>query len=175
MPKRVLMLVAVVLGAYLLALMLVPRSPGPDDGLLPAGEPAPDFTATAVDGRPVRLGDLRGKVVVLDFWATWCGPCRGMIPHERNLVARLDEKPFAFVGVSADEDPDVLRAFLKANRMSWPNVCVGPEGEVLRDYRVQAFPTVYVLDAAGVIRFRGAGAVAVDLDRAADGLLAEIH
>src|SRR5206468_10320558 len=118
---------------------------GPEGGLA-IGKPAPDFTATTVDGRTVRLGDLRGQVVVLDFWATWCGPCRQMIPHERELVQKLAGRPFAFLGVSADADPDRLRAFLRDEGVTWPTVWDGPGGPLQQLYQVEYFPTVYVLD-----------------------------
>ena len=65
---------------------------------LPIGEPAPELKAQTVGGKEATLSSLRGKVVVLDIWATWCGPCKAMIPHEREMVERLKDKPFQLVG-----------------------------------------------------------------------------
>ena len=64
---------------------------------LSPGKPAPELNSVDLNGKPVRLADLKGKIVVLDVWATWCGACRAMIPHQRELVKRLKEKPFALV------------------------------------------------------------------------------
>src|SRR5436305_3021019 len=80
------------------------------------GQVAPDFSGQTLDGTPFRLADLRGKVVVLDFWATWCPPCRAMIPHEREMVQRLAGKPFALIGISADSEEAALRDFVGEQR-----------------------------------------------------------
>jgi thiol-disulfide isomerase/thioredoxin len=136
---------------------------------LSVGAAAPDFAAVAVDGQVVRLSDLRGKVVVLDFWATWCPPCRAMIPHEQEMVNKLRGKPFAFIGISADETVTVLRDFLARNRVTWPNICDGPGGSLQRQYNIHYYPTIYVLDAAGVIRFKDVRGA--ELEQAVAGLL----
>jgi thiol-disulfide isomerase/thioredoxin len=170
MSKTLVVLLVLVGIAVLLARGLF--APDAASGLS-VGSTAPDFSAIAVDGQVIRLSDLRGKVVVLDFWATWCGPCRGMIPHERMLVNKLRGKPFTFIGISADENVTELRQVLAAERITWPNIFDGPNGSLQRQYNVRYYPTIYVLDAAGVIRFkdlRGA-----ELDRAVEGLLASSH
>jgi thiol-disulfide isomerase/thioredoxin len=136
------------------------------------GVPAPDFTAQTVDGQTVRLSDLRGKVVVLDFWATWCPPCRAMVPHERELVKKLAGKPFVFLGVSADNDPNRLREFLRDQQMTWPNVCDGPGGPLQQLYQITYYPTIFVLDAEGVIRAKDVRDH--DLERAVEALLAKV-
>jgi peroxiredoxin len=138
---------------------------------LPVGQPAPDFTAQTVDGQTVHLADLRGKVVVLDFWATWCPPCRAMIPHEREMVKRLAGKPFVLLGISADDDLEDLRRFLAAEGMTWPNIQDGPGGPIGKLYNVAFYPTVYVLDGRGVVRYKHVRDR--ELEQAVEGLLAE--
>jgi peroxiredoxin len=154
MTTRTLLFLGLILVALAVAWVLVPPSP---PGGLSTGAPAPDFTATTLDGRPLRLADLRGNVVVLNFWATWCPPCIAMIPDERALVEEMKDRPFVFVGVSADNTAEEVREFVRSQNMPWTHVFDGPQGPVRRQYQVNAFPTVYVLDAAGVIRFHGRG------------------
>jgi len=136
------------------------------------GKVAPDVASKDLAGKDVKLSDYRGKVVVLDIWATWCGPCRGMIPHERELVARLKDKPFVFVSVSADDDKKDLEGFLEKEKMPWTHWWnKGAENPMLRDWNIRFFPTIYILDAEGRIRFKGVRGKA--MDKAVDGLVAE--
>jgi thiol-disulfide isomerase/thioredoxin len=123
------------------------------------GKPAPVAESKDLDDKAVKLADYKGKVVVLDFWATWCPPCRGMIPHERELVKRNAGKPFVFISVSADEKKDDLTKFLKDEPMPWVHWFGGANGGVVADWNIHAFPTMYVIDAKGVIcgRIRGGG------------------
>ncbi len=139
---------------------------------LKVGKVAPEIVGEDLDGRPLRLGDHRGKVVVVCFWATWCGPCMAMVPHERELVERMEGKPFVLLGVNSDEAGDREKA-KKATReklMTWPSWWDGGfRGAIQTAYDVDHWPTVYVLDPEGVIRYfdvRGK-----DLDRAVDALL----
>jgi peroxiredoxin len=133
---------------------------------------APDFSGKTLDGTPFHLSELRGKVVVLDFWATWCPPCRAMIPHERDMVRRLSGKSFALVSISADGDETNLKEFVRDERMNWTHLLDGPNGPIIRAYEVDRFPTVYVLDANGVIRYRDVRDK--ELERAVEKVLAEV-
>ncbi len=136
------------------------------------GKSAPDIVGEDLDGNPLRLSDYRGKVVVLTFWGSWCPPCRAMIPHERELVERLQGKPFALLGVNSDEGLWTIRNFAAREGITWRNWYDGPDGPIARAWGVVAWPTVYVLDARGVIRYTNVRGAA--LDRAVDKLLAEM-
>jgi thiol-disulfide isomerase/thioredoxin len=120
---------------------------------LAVGKAVPEAVSQDVNGKEVRLSSLRGKVVVLDFWATWCGPCRAMIPHEREMVEKLKDKPFVLVSISADEKKKTLTDFLAKEKMPWTHWWNGAEGGLVEAWDIGHFPTIYVLDAKGVIRY----------------------
>jgi thiol-disulfide isomerase/thioredoxin len=136
------------------------------------GDTSTVFEAQALDGTPISLTNLRGRVVVLDFWATWCGPCRNMIPHERELVQRMAGKPFTFIGISADEDAAKLKAFASKMEMTWPQIHDGPGGPLQQSYSIEYFPSIFVLDGNGLIRYRDLRGA--ELDKAIDVLMKEI-
>jgi thiol-disulfide isomerase/thioredoxin len=138
---------------------------------LSIGNAAPEVKIQAIDGKTATLSALKGKVVVLDIWATWCGPCRGMIPHEREMVERLKDKPFVLVSISADDEKKTLTDFLAKEKMPWTHWWNGKDGGIIEDWDVRYYPTIYVLDTKGVIRhkdLRGA-----ELEKAVNTLLAE--
>jgi thiol-disulfide isomerase/thioredoxin len=138
---------------------------------LQVGMPAPEAASKNLKGDAVKLSDLKGKVVVLDIWATWCGPCRAMIPHERELVEKMKEKPFTFISVSADETKEELEKFIKDEPMPWTHWWDGSEAKLLKDWNIRFFPTIYVIDAKGIIRFKNVRGK--DLDNAVEKLVAE--
>jgi len=121
---------------------------------LSVGKVAPDLEGEDMDGRKLKLSDYRGKVVALVFWATWCGPCMGMVPHERELVKRLEGKPFVLLGVNGDDNREAAKKVMARERMTWRSWWNGGKsGSIVLKWGVNSWPTVYILDTQGVIRY----------------------
>lgn len=143
------------------------------------GAVAPEIHGEDIRGKKIKLSDYRGKVVVLNFWASWCGPCMQMVPHERSLLERLKGKRFAVVGVNGDNDRSAARKAAEKNQMSWESFWSGgSEKGIAAQWNVHGWPTVFVLDAKGVIRlkFGGYGGKWTDemLDKVVDRLMQEL-
>ena len=138
-----------------------------------AGKPAPEIDGVGFDGKPLKLSDYRGKVVVLVFWGTWCGPCMREIPHERALAERLKDKPFAVLGVNCDDDKQAAVDAIKSERITWPNWQDGAPGEgpITKRYHIRSYPTLFVIDGQGIIRQKQILGEA--LDKVVDELLKE--
>jgi len=121
---------------------------------LMAGHKAPDFDSEDLDGKPVKLSQHRGKVTLLVFWATWCDYCADLLPQQKQLVEKYAGRPLAVVSISGDDDAETVVEHLAENPLPWVHWWNGPEGGVLDDWNVQAFPTLYVIDSQGTIRYR---------------------
>ena len=118
---------------------------------------APDFSITTAEGEHITLEDLRGKVVVLDFWGTWCPPCVESIPSLRTLHKKFSKEPsFVLIGISTDNEEEVWRSFTTKEKMIWPQYW-DRDRRVVRAFNVRAYPTYIVIDHEGVIRFRSSG------------------
>jgi peroxiredoxin len=113
-----------------------------------AGKPAPDFTAADTSGKQRRLADYRGKVVLVNVWATWCPPCRGEMEPLAQLYERYHGRGFTVLAVSVDENPKAVRSFLKKMPLPFP-VLLDPESKVAAAYRVFAYPTSVLVDRNG--------------------------
>jgi thiol-disulfide isomerase/thioredoxin len=139
---------------------------------LGVGKVAPDLEGADVGGRKLRLGDYRGKVVVIVFWASWCGPCMEMIPHERELVKRLKDRPFVLLGVNCDDDRAKATEVMTKEAMTWPSLWNGgATGGIVERFGVRSWPTIYIVDAQGIIRYKNERGEA--LEKAINGLLKE--
>jgi thiol-disulfide isomerase/thioredoxin len=135
---------------------------------LAIGKEMPDISGTDAEGKKLDLANYRGKVVVVDFWASWCGPCMAMVPHEKELVKRMDGKPFVLLGVNLDRSRSALEKSQKEHDITWHSI-YDEDGKIASKFNVQYIPTIYVLDARGVIRYKGVRGEA--LDRAVESLL----
>ena len=146
-----------------LLLFRAPTSPG--SGVLAASEaaapapevgaPAPDFTLETVDGESLRLSDLRGKVVAVNFWATWCAPCRLEMPDLQERAERFPDR-LAVIGVNFAETAEEVDAFRREVGVDFP-LLLDPEADVQRLYRVLGYPTTFFIDEEGTIRFQHVG------------------
>lgn len=126
---------------------------------LAIGKPAPSIDGVDFQGKPLSLSAYRGKVVVLVFWASWCGPCMAEIPTERELVKSLSDKPFALLGVNCDVDQESARKTAESAQITWANWYDGfptpVSGPIVERFHVDSLPAVFVIDADGVIRAKG--------------------
>jgi len=113
------------------------------------GKSAPDFTLPSLDGEQVKLSDFRGKVVLLNFWAPWCPPCRAEIPSLEQLYEKYRGRDFVLLAVAEDEERNV-RNFVQKSGMSFP-VLVDSNGKVYNSYRCRGVPTTLLIDREGVI------------------------
>jgi thiol-disulfide isomerase/thioredoxin len=125
------------------------------------GELAPTFTARTLQGETVSLEDFRGRVVVLNFWATWCGPCRVEMPELERYQARLGDR-VVVLGVNMHEPTDVLAPFVRQHDLTFP-ILPDESGAIAAPYRVTGLPTSIILDRAGVVRARIVGPMPNDV------------
>jgi thiol-disulfide isomerase/thioredoxin len=129
-----------------------------DDAFKPF--PMPAWTLKDVDGKPVTSDELKGKVVVLDFWATWCGPCRSEIPGYVELQKKYREAGLAVVGVSLDQDGlEKVRKFIEEKGINY-RIVMGDDNITGAFGGVEAIPTTFIVDRGGTVRFRKVGAMA---------------
>lgn len=109
----------------------------------------PDIETTTADGEKWRLRDQKGKVVLLDFWATWCGPCLMSLPHMREVYEKFKSNPdFVMVGVSLDYQIEDLEKYMKQQKLPWLQL-FDPQQPLARLFKVQGIPAVWVLDRDG--------------------------
>lgn len=131
--------------------------PAPPTDRLVAGEPLPDVVLAGLDGVNARLSDYRGKLVVLNLWATWCEPCRREMPNLQQLSNSLDPQRFVVVGVAADEDEHLVREYLLDKGVGFPNY-IDKEQQVSREqFGIQLFPYTLLIAPDGHLIQRFAG------------------
>ncbi len=118
------------------------------------GLPAPLFRRESLSGKPITLEDYRGKVVLLDFWATFCPPCLQEMPHLKKCYEEYRARGFEIVGFSEDQDQGRLAAYLKENGIAWENIFCpqGDADETVRLYKVVNIPASFLIDRNGILR-----------------------
>jgi thiol-disulfide isomerase/thioredoxin len=119
---------------------------------------APPFSVTTLDGQYISMDSLAGKVVLIDFWATWCGPCREALPHVRDIARRFQGQPFVVLSVSLDNDMEKWRSFVNKNEMTWLQYRDGGfGGDIAKLFGVNAIPATFTIDADGVLEDQHVG------------------
>jgi thiol-disulfide isomerase/thioredoxin len=112
---------------------------------------APDFLLETLDGGTLRLSDLQGKAVLVNFWATWCQPCRSELPHLVAAYNRYRQEGLEIVAVNLQEDEDTIAGFVEEFGMQFP-VVIDRSGDVADKFRVIGIPTSFFIDRSGVVR-----------------------
>ncbi len=144
---------------------IMSQAEAPPHNGIARGKPAPDFEARALDGKLVKLADLRGKVVMLDFMASWCGICLTTLPEVKEICGKFERSKFEIISVSLDggETTDTtlrdLKDFLARSPVSWPVIFddTGWDNAIARSYGVNRLPIHVIIDREGIIRLISEG------------------
>lgn len=136
--------------------------PTPIPDVVSEGRPAPDFTAQTADGGSITLSDLRGRPVALNFWATWCAPCRVEMPALQAASERYADNGLAILAVNAGESAEAVGEYMRELGLTFPAI-LDPDGEIVDLYGVRVFPTTVWIDAEGVVRAEHFGPLGDDL------------
>lgn len=138
---------------------------------LESGDPAPPFVLPALEGsKTIRLIDYKGKVVYLDFWASWCGPCRVSLPLLSQLHQQLNARGFEVVAVDVDENPEDGRRFLEKFPVSY-TVASDPTGLYASQYELIGMPSAFLIDRQGNVRIVHQGFKKGDIDKIREQVL----
>lgn len=123
----------------------------PDIGKVSVGEPAPEIELTTLNGKKAKLSDFKGKVVFLNFWATWCAPCRQELSDIQSLYQKMVEKPFTIVAISVDSTgPEKVTEFLGERGITFP-VFHDPNTISAKQFGVTGYPETFILNKQGVV------------------------
>lgn len=139
-------------------------------GRLEVGNVAPDIMGADLDGKPLTLTMKSGKVTLLVFWGTWCGPCMRLVPHEVAMLEKYKDAPFQIYGINGGDERDVAKKTTLAKQMTWPNFYgTRKRGGLAAVWNVDAWPKVWVIGPDGVIQYTGHGS---DLEAAVEKAIA---
>ncbi len=134
-----------------------------DDPELARARMAPPFSITTMDGQRVSLDELKGKAVLIDFWATWCAPCRDALPHMKAIAKKFQSQPLAVLSVSLDDDERKWKDFVAKNEMTWLQYRDGGfNGPIAKLFAVRAIPQTFTIDADGVLQDQHIGDASIE-------------
>jgi thiol-disulfide isomerase/thioredoxin len=156
-------LLTIILGSILLGSGCTPASPSGNQTAnvtegVNVGNRAIDFQVPALDGKTVKLSDYRGKPVLLNFWATWCGPCRGEVPFLNQINAAYSSQGLVMMAVDVGENSTTIQNFMTSLNVSLPAFMDANTTIAQNTYKVGGIPTTLMIDKNGIIRFRITGA-----------------
>ena len=115
------------------------------------GQPAPDFEYADSTGKVWRLADLKGKVVYINFWATWCATCKGEMPQKALLKKKMEGKPFQMLGMLFRDDPDNLPEYFKKHNVTIPTL-ISPDNNASKKFGITGVPETFIIDKDGIVR-----------------------
>ncbi|WP_164462172.1 TlpA disulfide reductase family protein [Bacillus sp. FJAT-42376] len=150
MKRNAALIILAALAAVMIWQILWPKVPPVG---IEEGKTAPDFTLPLIDGGTAKLSDLKGKKVIINFWATWCPPCKKEIP-DLKTVAAANQKDLVILAVNytvSEANERTVKKFVQDQNMKFP-VLMDPEADVLSQYKVFSYPTTFFLDEKGVIQ-----------------------
>ncbi len=150
--------VLILLAVVLFGLLAVPSCTPSSASAVSVGELAPDFTLVDLEGNQVSLSDFRGETVFINFWATWCPPCRAEMPEIEAIYQEYTDKDVVVIGVDLWESDDVVRQYIQEGGYSWTFV-TDTTGEVTVSYKITGIPTSFFIDREGIIRAVSLGAM----------------
>lgn len=163
------------LTAFIVAAALTVAFAAPSFAIPQKGSPAPPLKVVSTSGQQISLANYRGYVLVIDFFATWCPPCRDAVPHLNGLSRKYGKQGLQILGLSLDDgDEDVLKDFIVSKRLVYPVALAGHD--IQTDYGLRSLPTVYVIDKRGNVADRfmgGSDATLKNMENLIKKLLAE--
>jgi peroxiredoxin len=151
------MMLLVVMGSGILAVGCFTPTETPDSNTAEIDKRAPGFQLADINGKTVSLDDFQGKLVFLNFWATWCGPCRSEMPYIQDLYEEQPETGVTILAINVGEDLAEVEEFLKERNLTFP-VLLDISGTVAKKYNIRAIPASYFIDGDGIVRDMQIGA-----------------
>ena len=152
--KGPLLVIIIAIGAALIFLLPETKEYGE---VASVGTPAPDFEYADSEGKMWKLSDLRGKVVFINFWATWCGTCESEMPSKEALYNNMQGRPFQMLGMLFRDDPENLIPYKKTHKVSLPTL-ISPDNDSAKKYGITGVPETFIIDKEGIVREKLVGA-----------------
>jgi peroxiredoxin len=130
---------------------IFPKTGQPAGGMVAIGKPAPGFTGTTLDGHEITLSDLKGSIVAVSFWATWCVPCKTEMPELQTASQRYSAQHLKVLAVNAGEMANVVNSYVSAMKLTLP-IILDPDKTIFNQYQVVVLPITVWIDTQGIVR-----------------------